>query len=115
DVLPPAASALNDELQWVADQLGQCRDLDVHIQRTRETGAALGLTAALVPYGAWLVQQRQHAQIALNTALESSRFADLLHRLTTLSDLTPVGDVPLYEDAPRRLRQAHRKLKKRAD
>src|SRR5207249_1783601 len=115
DVLPPAAGSLNDEQQWIADQLGPCRDLDVHIRRTRESGAALGLSAALVPYGAWLVLQRQQAQSALNTALESSRFKDLLHRLTTLSDLTPVGDVPLYEDAPRRLRQAHRKLKKRAD
>jgi triphosphatase len=115
DVLPPAASNLNDELQWIANQLGPCRDLDVHIRRTRESGATLGISAALVPYGAWLVQQRQQAQVALNTALESSRFADLLHRLTTLSDLTPVGDLPLQEDAPRRLRQAHRKLKKRAD
>jgi CHAD domain-containing protein len=115
DVLPPVASQLNDELQWIADQLGPCRDLDVHIRRTRESGAALGISAALVPYGAWLVQQRQQAQVALNTALESSRFADLLHRLTTLSDLTPVSDLPLREDAPRRLRQAHRKLKKRAD
>jgi triphosphatase len=115
DVLPPEASSLNDELQWIASQLGPCRDLDVHIRRTRESGAALGISAALVPYGAWLVHERQRAQVALNTGLESSRFKDLLHRLTTLSDLVPVGDLPLLEDAPRRLRQARRKLSQRAD
>jgi CHAD domain-containing protein len=115
DVLPPEARALNDELKWIADQLGPCRDLDVHIRRTRESGAALGISAALVPYGTWLLDQRQQAQVALNTAMESPRFAELLHRLTTLSSLLPVRDLPLSEDAPRRLRQARRKLKKRGD
>jgi CHAD domain-containing protein len=115
DVLPPEARSLNDELQWIAGQLGPCRDLDVHIRRTRESGAALGISAALVPYGAWLVHQRQQAQVALTAAMESPRFADLLHRLATLSALPLVGDLALSQDAPRRLRQARRKLKKRAD
>jgi CHAD domain-containing protein len=115
DVLPPEAGSLNVELQWIAAQLGVVRDLDVHIRRIREAGAALGISAALVPYGAWLVTQRQRAQIELNAALESERFKDLLHRLTTLSGLVPVGDVALLDDAPRRLRQAHTKFKKRAD
>src|SRR5258707_15789426 len=42
DVLPAEAGSLNDELQWIARQLGACRDLDVHMRRIHDSGAALG-------------------------------------------------------------------------
>ena len=53
DVLPADASSLNDELNWIAGQLGAARDLDVQVRRLRDTAAELGLSDALVPYGAW--------------------------------------------------------------
>ena len=62
DILPPQASSLNDELKWFANQLGPVRDLDVQIQRMRDTAAELGVAEALDPYGAWLEVQREPAR-----------------------------------------------------
>jgi triphosphatase len=118
DVLPSDSSSLHQELTWIADQLGPARDLDVQLHRLRETAAALGVSAELVPYGAWLEEQRRRAQAALTDALGSSRFQDLLERLNQLHEWTSVDttvDPPLFEDGPRRLRRAHRRLRKRAD
>ena len=114
DVLPPEASGLNDELKWIAGQLGPVRDLDVQVRRMRDSAAELHLSEALVPYGAWLEAQRQRALAALNTALNSDRFGELLQRLNTIQVWSPIDDRPLADDARRRLRRVHRKLDKRA-
>jgi CHAD domain-containing protein len=116
DVLPAEASGLNDELKWIAGQLGAARDLDVQVRRLRETAAELGLSEALVPYGAWLEEQRQRAQAELVSAIASPRFEQLrqqLHQLQAWS-LNPEVDAPLFDDAPRRLRRSYRQLRKRA-
>ncbi len=116
DVLPAEASTLNDDLSWIAGQLGARRDLDVQVRRLRERAAELGLSEALVPYGAWLEDQRQRAQAELTSALESPRFAQVLQHLHGLSEWTPNpgADPPMLEDAPRRLRRAFQRLRKRA-
>jgi CHAD domain-containing protein len=116
DVLPPQTSSLNDELNWIAGQLGATRDLDVQVRRLRETAAELGLSEALVPYGAWLEDQRQRAHAELVSALEMPRFAQLMQSLHQLNEWTPNPqlDAPLCDDAPGRLRRAHRQLRKRA-
>ena len=41
-VLPPEVRALRREFGWVADALGEVRDLDVQIAWLREEAAALG-------------------------------------------------------------------------
>src|SRR5207302_9510156 len=69
DVLPAEAGTLNEELKWIAGQLGAARDLDVQVRRLRETAAELGLSEALVPYGAWLEEQRERAQAELVSAI----------------------------------------------
>jgi CHAD domain-containing protein len=116
DVLPAEASSLNDELNWIAEQLGARRDLDVQVRRLRERAAELGISEALVPYGAWLESQRQRAQASLTSAIESPRFEHLLQQLRRLGDWTPNPEVdaPLEKEAPRRLRRTYRKLRKRA-
>src|SRR5947207_2329226 len=78
DVLPAEASGLNDELNWIAGQLGATRDLDVQVRRLRETAVELGLSEVLVPYGAWLEEQRQRAQGELVSGMESPRFGQLM-------------------------------------
>jgi CHAD domain-containing protein len=116
DVLPAEAGSLNDELKWIAGQLGAARDLDVQVRRLRETAAELGLSEALVPYGAWLEEQRQRAQAELVSAIASPRFEQLsqqLHHQQAWS-LNPELDAPLFDDAPRRLRRSYRQLRKRA-
>lgn len=117
DVLPPESSGLDAELKWIAGQLGLVRDLDVQVQRLRERAAQLGLSEALVPYGAWLEEQRQRAQTALEDALASARFQELVQRLQRLSSLEPdpTTDMPLQTDAPARLRRVLKKLTKRGD
>jgi CHAD domain-containing protein len=117
DVLPPDSSALDAELEWIAGQLGQVRDLDVQVQRLRQRAAELGLTESLVPYGAWLEDQRRRAQAALEDALGSVRCQELVQRLEQLSSLKPdpTTDTPLTTDAPRRLRRVFKKLTRRAD
>jgi triphosphatase len=116
DVLPADATNLNDELNWIAGQLGATRDLDVQVRRLRETAAELGLSEALAPYGAWLEEQRQRAHAELVSAIESARFAQLMQQLHQLQEWSPNpdADAPLCDDAPRRLRRSYRQLRKRA-
>jgi CHAD domain-containing protein len=116
DLLPAEASSLNDELKWIAGQLGAARDLDVQVRRLRETAAELGLSEALGTYGAWLEEQRQRAQAELVSAIESPRFEQLMQQLHQLQEWSPNPEVdaPLFDDAPERLRRAYRRLRKRA-
>jgi CHAD domain-containing protein len=117
DVLPPQARSLSAELKWIAGQLGTVRDLDVQIQRLRENAVELGLTDALIPYAAWLQDQRSPAQAELVEALTSQRYNDLTDRLrgTSAWVCDPTSDHPLLEDAPGRIQQAMKKVRKRAD
>jgi CHAD domain-containing protein len=117
DVLRAEASGLDEELKWIAGQFGPVRDLDVQVQRVRETAAELGVSEALVPYGAWLEEQRQRAQSNLDDAMRSTRFQDLVQRLQQMQDWTPDpdNDRPLLEDARGRLRRVMKNLTKRAD
>jgi CHAD domain-containing protein len=115
DVLPqPVAQHLNAELKWIASQLGQARDLDVQLKFLDATAERLGLAQQLRPYRAWLEQQRAQAQAALEDALRSPRFMALVHAFDELASWTSPNDVPLLEDAPRRLRQAFKAVAKRA-
>jgi CHAD domain-containing protein len=118
DVLPAEQIAgLDDELKWVAGLLGPVRDLDVQVRRLHDVGVELRVSDMLVPYGAWLEEQRQRALVSLNDAFRSQRFVELTRRLGDLDDLAPgpQGDQPLDADAPRRLKRTFRKLRKCAD
>ena len=116
-VLSTETRDLKPELEWVASQLGPIRDLDVQIERLRRNAQALDLSAPLVPYGAWLEEQRQRALAAWDDAFRSQRFLVLAQRLSDLdvaADTDPSAP-PVEQEAPRLLRSAFKKLRRRAD
>jgi triphosphatase len=116
DVLPPAAAGLNDELRWIASQLGPLRDLDVQASRLEENATCLGLADALTPYAAWLEAERRRALTAIASAFASQRFQALSQQLAELDSWTPnpETDRPALEEGPQRLRRAYRRLRKKA-
>jgi len=73
------AKALRVELQWIADLLGDVRDLDVQLARLAETAA--DLLADLGPLIEALRARREAASAALRHALLSERYRILLDRL----------------------------------
>jgi triphosphatase len=117
DVLPPEVGALKEDLSWIASLLGPVRDLDVQVRRLQSIAIELGVSQALMPYGAWLEEQRQRTQVAFAQAFESERFMTLTEHLRQVDALTvdSPDDGPLKDQAPRRLRRPFRQLRKRAD
>ena len=81
DVLPPEVGALKEDLSWIASLLGPVRDLDVQVRRLQSIAVELGLSQVLIPYGAWLEEQRQRATAAFVQAFESGRFGSLTEHL----------------------------------
>jgi CHAD domain-containing protein len=114
DVLPAEIGGLDDELKWIASQLGPVRDLDVQVRRLHDTAVALGITEAVVPFGAWMEDQRQRALTALDDAFQTQRFLELTERLKGLDKLAPdpARNPELRDDVPQRLKGAFRKLRK---
>jgi triphosphatase len=114
DVLPPEAGRLNDELKWIAAQLGAVRDLDVLLIRLSDQASDLGLAEPLQPYATWLQSERQRCLSALDHAVDSARFGELVEALKATDGWTPMSELALHEDAPRRLRRAYKRFSKRA-
>ncbi len=113
DVLPDAVLQLNQDLRWIAAQLGPVRDLDVQLLRLRATGLELGVSTDLVTYGAWLEQQRARAMAIYRDAVKSERFAVLTAALQGLERVTPVPEsIPVELDAPERLKPEFRRLRR---
>ena len=118
DVLPSASQTLDAELRWIASQLGPVRDLDVQLKRLDDTARSLDLLEQLAPYATWLSAQRRGAQAAFDEAFQSDRFVGLteaLREMTAIDSPSLDAALPIEEDAPQRLRRAHRQLRKRAD
>lgn len=117
DVLPTSSGELNDELAWIAGQLGPLRDLDVQVRRLREIATALGVGEELGSYADWLLEQRRASLAALDEALTSQRFTDLRGKLSGVSEWQPLTELdrPALEDGPRRLRRAYRRVRRCGD
>jgi CHAD domain-containing protein len=117
DILPPDSQRLDAELRWMASQLGPVRDLDVQLKRLEATALALDLVEALAPYAAWLCAQRREAQVHFDLAFQSERFIALTEHLREIAAVPAAfdGGMAVEEDAPQRLRRAHRQLRKRCD
>ncbi len=116
DVLPSELDGIDAELKWIAGQLGPVRDLDVQVRRLHDTAVELGVIEAVVPFGAWLEDQRQRSLTALDDAFQSQRFIELTERLNAFATLTPdpTRNPDLRDDAPERLAAAFRRLRKAA-
>ena len=120
DVLPQELQSLREELGWIANLLGTVRDLDVQVGRLQRTAAELSVVDMVVPYGAWLEEHRRRALEALDAAVQAPRFGELLERLRAFDGAasnsnSTSADLALERDAPRRLKRAYRRLRKKAD
>jgi len=112
------ASALRDELGWLAQMLGDVRDGDVLLAGLKERAAELpdrGASAA--PVLETLKNSRDGAHTALLDALRSDRYALLLDRLVDAANapvLTTAADEPAVEAIPALVRRPWHRLSKRA-
>lgn len=81
-VQPEPAAALDAELSWYADLLGQVRDREVQRARFTETVADLPAELVLGPVAATIEQQLLHEQLqhqkTLRTAMNGRRYLALL-------------------------------------
>jgi len=86
----------------------------VQVRRLQGRADELGLSQQLIPYGAWLEELHARAFAALEDAVRSQRFIQLTERPKALDSLAPdpETDKPLADDAPDRLKNAFRKLRK---
>src|SRR5207248_8313786 len=115
-LLGESLRTLGTELKWLAGVLGPVRDLDVLIERLRETGETLGDDSeganAII---ACLEEERRQRYDALRAALDDERYLALLDSfaatIASLPDLdAPDGLRPLAAKPLRKLRKAARKL-----
>jgi CHAD domain-containing protein len=123
EVLPVDLTAADSELQWIGDELGDVRDLDVQLEAMRTT--ATGLEASPESIEGLLAAvnvQREQARKRMLEALVSKRFEALVLRIArslrdqvtagsaggplTIGELAPV----MLEDRYRRFRKAARHL-----
>ena len=122
--LPPSADDLRVELAWLAAALGAVRDLDVHIATIHEQACELGVSSDFfAPVIDRLAARRATARAELAVALESPRYATLVHALCKLTDAAwPAASLasafdavpPLIEQRVRRLRAAARRARPKA-
>jgi CHAD domain-containing protein len=115
---PSFAEPLRAELQWLGSALGPVRDLDVLLERLRDSAARLlpREQRALRRVFAALESERAQARAAMLEALGSERYLALLDQLeaaATAPLLAPSSDASLRKLAAgefRRLRRAVSKL-----
>jgi len=115
---PVWASALRDELGWLAEILGSVRDGDVMLERMRERAAELpesnsrGVTRVLET----LEASRDEAHAELLATLSSDRYLSLLDRLVHAANAPSLlleADLPAPAVLPVLVRRPWRSLAKR--
>jgi triphosphatase len=113
-VLPPTAPDLRRELAWIADILGEARDLDVQIDSlARAAGDLQAEPEAFRPVLCLFQARQSAARERLRSALSTERFATLVVELRALVAQPPrdVADDGLAL-ADQLVRETHRKLRK---
>jgi CHAD domain-containing protein len=119
-LLDPAwATALRDELGWLAGILGAVRDGDVMLERTRERAAQLPETSSrgVARVLARLEDDRGSAYVELLATLRGKRYLALLDRLVVAANAPALlleADLPAATVLPGLLQGPWRSLSKRA-
>ena len=113
--LPPELLVVRPDFGWVADALGEVRDLDVQLSWLRAEAAALPdvEAAPLTPLIETLDGQREGARARMLTALDSPRYASLVDVVTVMlraGETTPAGSTPAARMAPDLLRRRWRRF-----
>lgn len=106
---PPAA--LEDEWRWLADGLGQARDLDVLLTETLPQATAQHAHPGFTRLHTQALKARRHAYGALHEALRSQRYQRLLLQTGIwLETLHEAADGGLKKFARTILQRRHRQL-----
>ena len=118
--LPPPLVMLRPEFGWVADALGEVRDMDVQIEWLGAEAAALpgpGEDSALAPLIDILGVRREEARGRMLDVLDAPRFAALVEGATAMlreGATTPAGAAPATDMAPSLLRKRWRRYQRLA-
>jgi CHAD domain-containing protein len=100
------------ELAWLADLLGDVRDLDVLIERVRDERTRLDLPTqrGAAPVADLLVAQREAARGRLLNAMRTKRYVRLLARIEEVAETPPLEqrDVPVEKLARREFKKLRR-------
>ena len=119
--LPAPVGLLRPEFGWVADALGEVRDLDVQIEWLSGEAEALpgpGEDSALTPLIDILGVRREEARSRMLGALDSARFATLVEGATAMlreGATTSAGTTPAVDVAPALLRKRWRRYRRLAE
>lgn len=104
------------ELKWLGDRTSLSRDLDVHLLGYDLMAGQLPAPEVLDPFRDQLGRRARTAHAALNRALRSPRFADLLEgweRDLTVPHPGPVASLPVADVADRLLARSWKRVHKR--
>ena len=113
--LPPELLAVRPDFGWVADVLGEVRDLDVQLEWLRgEAAASEGVDeVSLAPLVELLDGRREEARDRMLAALDSPRYASLVAVMTGMvraGETTDVGSTPAARTMPDLLRRRWRRF-----
>jgi triphosphatase len=113
--LPKRAERFERDLKWVANSLGDVRDLDVHLDHLAEE-AARREEEALGSVSAVLEKRREEARRRMMETLDSARYERLISNFTgTLRrGRSPAPTPPLLEAAPNLVGRRYEKVRKRS-
>ncbi|GII20708.1 CHAD domain-containing protein [Planosporangium mesophilum] len=113
------ADGLRADVKWLADLLGGARDAEVlrsRLERTAGTDPLASLDeTALTRFDADLADRQEEALSALEAALDSPRYLELLERLLAAARaprLQPAADAPARKVLPGLVRKPWRRLGK---
>lgn len=112
-----AIDPLADELKWFANELSTLREVDVEMQRLDELceQAPLSVRDGIASLRARQRTSREAARQRALKALGSRRYRRLLLALERLSLRLPPGEITLAAMAAKAVRQAFKRVRKRAE
>jgi CHAD domain-containing protein len=115
----PWQEHMQEELKWLADRLGEVRDLDILQARLRQASSVGDKPdgSALAPLFAGFEERHRRAAAALSQALESQRYHKLVAEVAHAAGDPPLRDgacQPCRTALPPLAAAAWRRLKKRA-
>jgi CHAD domain-containing protein len=120
-VLPQRAHHVRDELRWLAQALGEVRDLDVQLEELVEWQKKAGeRQEALAPLHAVLERHRREARQRMLTVLNSDRYHKLMGSFTFMVTRGPVPGIeasqaPVLQAAPALVKKRYRRVRKLGD
>lgn len=119
DFLPGELVEQEEELKWVARNLGEVRDLDVQLEEIEDLGGdSEEEREALAELSGVLRQRRGAARGRMLQVLDSRRYREFEDRFSDLLSQGPSGEEagrPVLEVAPELLRQRYGKVQRAAE